>query len=181
MLLLNVRKTEQGFTLIETLIVFVIVGILSAIAAPSFLSMFNRNKVNEALEQVRGALQEAQREAIRKSQSCTVTINTTNKKITSPCLVTGTRDLCEKRDGSGNCTQSRVTLVSTTSLGTPPSITFSFRGNTNSGGTIVIHSSDSSTSQQGCLVISTGLGIIRTGDYSGSTASPSASNCTTKQ
>ena len=51
--LLIVRRNSQGFTLIETLIIVVIIGILSAIAAPSFLGMLNRNKVNNALTQVR--------------------------------------------------------------------------------------------------------------------------------
>jgi prepilin-type N-terminal cleavage/methylation domain-containing protein len=170
MLLFNVRSKTQGFTLFEILIVLVIVGILSAITAPSFLSMLNRSKVNDALDQLRGALQEAQREAMRTSKSCTVTINTTNKKITAPCLITGDRTI-----------PSGVAIANTNSLGSPPAITFSFRGNTNSGGTIVVSSSDGSTSQQSCLSISTGLGILRTGDYSGSTASISANNCTTKQ
>jgi hypothetical protein len=48
-------------------------------------------------------------------------------------------------------------------------------------GTVVIYSSDSSTNKMGCLAISNGLGIIRTGDYNGSTASISANNCTTSQ
>ena len=178
MLLFNARNNNRGFTLFETLIIVAIVGILSAIAAPSFLSMFNRNKVNDALEQVRGALQEAQREAIRKSQSCTVTIDTTNKKITSPCLVTGSRDLCEEKDNFGNCTKSRVAIA--TNLNSS-SIQFSFRGNTTASGTIVVYSSDNSTNKKGCLAISNGLGIMRTGDYNGSTTSVSASNCTTSQ
>jgi prepilin-type N-terminal cleavage/methylation domain-containing protein len=178
MLLFNARNQNQGFTLIETLIIVVIIGVLSALAGPSFLSMFNRNKVNDALDQLRGALQEAQREAIRKSQSCTVTIDTTNKKITGPCLVTGTRDLCDERDASSNCIKSRVAIVTNLS---PSSIQFSFRGNTTAMGTVVIYSSDSSTNKMGCLAISNGLGIIRTGDYNGSTASISANNCTTSQ
>ena len=180
MLLFNARNRNHGFTLFEILIVLVIVGILSAVTAPSFLAIFNKNKVNNALIQLRGALEETQREAIRKSKSCTVTIDTTSKKITSPCLVTGTRDLCDERDSSGNCTKSRVALVTNLS-GTPPTIQFSFRGNTNAMGTIVIYSSDNSTSNMGCLAISQGLGIIRTGSYNGSTTSVSASNCTTTQ
>ena len=52
MLLFNAYKKDQGFTLIEMLAVIMIVGILSAIAAPGLLGMLNRNKVSSALDQV---------------------------------------------------------------------------------------------------------------------------------
>lgn len=160
----NARSNNQGFTLIETLTVVIIISILSAIAAPGLLGMLNRNKVNTALDQVQGALQEAQREAMRKSQSCTVTLDSTNSKITSSCLVTGDRTL-----------PSGVVLA--TNLD-PSTVTFSFRGNTTTSGTIVVYSNDSNQ-QKKCLVISNGLGIMRAGKYSGSTTSITTTNCTT--
>ncbi len=161
MLPYNARINNQGFTLIETTIIVVIVGILSAIAAPSFLGMLNRNKVNDALVQVRGALQEAQREAMRKSKSCSVTINTTNKKVTGPCLVTGARAL---PDG--------VEIATTTNINNNQ-IQFSYKGTItlSDAGTVVMFNSN--TSQKKCLVISKPLGIIRVGNYSGATSADS--------
>lgn len=167
MLLCNVRNNNEGFTLIETLIIVVIIGILSAIAAPSFLSMLNKNKVNNALVQVRGTLQEAQREAMRKSKRCTVTLDTTNSKVTADCIVTGDRQL---KDGVG---------IQTNIPG--QQITFGIRGTTTVTGTIVFFANDGSTSQKRCIVTSLGIGIMRTGDYSGSTSSVNASDCTTSQ
>ena len=88
-------KNSQGFTIAETLIVLVIGGILLTFTAPSFLAMNNKAKLNDAVNTVRGALQEAQREAMRKSKNCTLTLNTLNNNITSSdgCLITGDRTL----------------------------------------------------------------------------------------
>lgn len=158
MLLSNARSNNQGFTLIETLTVIIIIGILSAIAAPGLLGMLNRNKVNSALDEVQGALREAQREAMRKSQSCTLTLDSTNSKVTGSCLVTGSRTLPSGVALKTNLTSSTVT--------------FSFRGNTNSSGTIVLYKSDDSNQQKKCLFVFNGLGIMRTGNYSDPIASP---------
>lgn len=142
--------------------IVVIVGILSAIAGPSFLGMLNRNKVNNALSEIQGALQQAQREAMRKSISCKVNLNnntvTNDSKNSSNCLVTGNRTL---PDG--------VVMVTNIS-GTPPQIDFSYRGTITlpDAGTIVLSSNDNPNLKK-CLVISSPLGIIRTGNYNDST------------
>lgn len=161
-LLLARRNSQQGFTLIETLIVVVIIGILSAISAPSFLAMLNTAKVNDALAQVKGALQEAQREAMRRSKSCEVTLNTST--ITSPCLVTGQRTLPNGVELLTDISGSKVM--------------FSFRGNTANGGVTVLKMSDGSTQTQKCVVTSVGIGLIRTGNYSGT---PFTGTCNTSQ
>lgn len=158
MLLFNAHKNNQGFTLIEILVVVMIIGILSAIAAPSFLGMFNKAKLNDAVAKVKGALQEAQREAIRKNKSCTVTVpNVTNPNVTSPCFVTGYRTLTGitiRRDDA--------------SLGT---ITFNFKGQTTTGGSdsqAIVFSLTGDTTQERCLMISNPLGVVRAGIYTDS-------------
>ena len=46
--LLNKKKDHQGFTLIELLVVTIIIGILSAIALPSFLNQAKKAKQSES-------------------------------------------------------------------------------------------------------------------------------------
>ena len=62
--LLNRKKgrnlLEKGFTLVELMIVIVIVGILSAVALPNFLSQTSKAKATEAKTLASAALKEAQ-------------------------------------------------------------------------------------------------------------------------
>lgn len=168
MLLLSVPKDSQGFTLVEMLVIVAVIGILSAIVGPSFLGLLNQKKVGEAVTQVRGALQEAQRESIRNSKDCEITIpNTTDPDLTSTCFVTGKRTL-------KNITIRRSNAIS--------SINFNLKGGTNSDGTIVFSLSNNTGTKQKCLVISPGIGLIRTGNYADSdTTGSSDEKCTKSQ
>lgn len=174
MLLYNARANNQGFTLVEALTVVIIVSILSAIAVPSFLAMLNQNKVNDALAQVRGAFQEAQREAIRKSKSCTVKVITDKDKdkdpttkdpattVSSNCLATGNRLLPK----GINIEYDPATVEDDIDTVTWKVI-FDFKGRTNNAKekeTMYLTTIDTSATKK-CLVVSQGLGMIRTGKY----------------
>jgi len=136
---------EKGFTLLEIMVVLFIVGILAAISGPSLLGWYRRTQLNNAVTEVRGALQQAQREAIRLSKQCEVTINTGNSPVTVQ-----------------SCVSTR-TLPDTVTVGVSSgsTINFGFRGNTNNNNTLSF--SSEAVSQDKCLVISMPLGIIREG------------------
>lgn len=172
---------EKGYTLFELLIIVILIGILSAIGAPSLFSWVTRAKVNDAQTVLKGAFSEAQREAIRKSKKCNVTIPipvtpatfTVNPTIQSNCFVLGPRTLNGvKIRHNGNTVFKNVTATTST---TKTATLFDFKGRTeenlddNDVSTtdhlvIVISPSDNDSSQK-CLVISDDLGLIRSGNY----------------
>ncbi|MCT7982825.1 type II secretion system GspH family protein [Laspinema sp. A4] len=63
------QELEQGFTLLEALVVVFIIGILSAIAAPSWLSMLNKSRLGRAQDAVALAISEGQSRAKQRKSS----------------------------------------------------------------------------------------------------------------
>ena len=64
----NPQQDEKGFTLIELLVVIIIIGILSAIALPSFLSQASKSKQSEAKVYVGACLKGQQGHFIEKTE-----------------------------------------------------------------------------------------------------------------
>lgn len=68
---LVVLKANKGFTLIEILIAVVIIGILAAIATPSFLSQIGKSREVDARQQIATFLEKQQIYYIDKSEFAT--------------------------------------------------------------------------------------------------------------
>jgi Tfp pilus assembly protein FimT len=159
--------------MIEMAIVSVIVGILASLAIPSMMSGIGKNQLQSSMGQVKGALQEAQRSAIKNGVSCTVIINPTT--TTASVTVSGTAVSAGARSITGSpagCISNPVSIPDNTQITfTTPlaatSFSFSYKGNTTTDLTIALQSAK--TSQRYCLVVSSGIGIMRTGTYSGTT------------
>jgi len=170
MWLYPVRKQAKGFTLIEIIVVTIIVGVIGALAIPSFFGLLNRNRVNQGISDIEGALKEAQARATRNGKSCQILITTTPNTIANG---TGANDNCllnpRNIDSDFTLTTSR------------DDITFSGKGNislTDGVPVIVLSFPDGGSTQQSCVVIENSLGSIRTGDYAGTIpATPVPGSC----
>lgn len=162
------KKSNYGFTLTELMITLIIIGIIAAIASPSFMGMLSRYRLEEALQQLLGAINETQRLAMVRGKSCRININLSTNNITANsagCLLSD-RSISDKITIRSNFTGST-------------NITFSYKGSTTRMGTIVLSSDH--TDLQKCFVIALGTGIKRVGNYNGSkTGSVSRTNCKTE-
>ncbi len=158
---------NQGFTLFEVIVVTLIIGILSAIAVPSFLGFLNRGKVNNGLNVLRSTIQITQREAIKRSKTCSLNLpdnDTSNPILNSECLSVGSRTLNDVMIKYNNPSGQKIN--------------FNFRGNTSPLRTIVIYNNN--TKYKRCVVISNGIGMVRTGVYTNNNLSSiSADYCDT--
>ena len=72
-----VKPTPAGYTLVEMIVVMVIVGIISAIAAPGWLAFMNSRRANAARDQVAQVIRQAQTQARSSKAEQIVTFNPT--------------------------------------------------------------------------------------------------------
>lgn len=92
------KGLSQGFTLVELMIVIVIVGVLSAVALPSFLSQQNKAKLTEATSKISAILKTAHAEyqmdsseddAINAAVSAAEQSGTAGKFVYNPATIAG--------------------------------------------------------------------------------------------
>jgi type II secretory pathway pseudopilin PulG len=158
MQLLNVSKTEQGFTLIEGITIVVMVGILAAIGGPSLIGLLNRAKVEQATEDFKIALVEASRKSKEKACSVEFELKLESYKVFSNdgCLLSQ-REFPKEVKIASNITGEKLN--------------FTLRGDIDrslsTGETIVLY--NQGDSYRKCMVISD-LGFVKIGNYQGSTS-----------
>jgi Tfp pilus assembly protein FimT len=185
---LNARNKSRGFTLAEQAVLIAVMGILVMIAVPSLLSMFDRFKLDQAIVSVRGALQESQRQAIRLSQACVVSLDLSEGHVTGRCLVTGDRNLPERVETISNIKPTKIdgpdknhgagndkTGIQLTFgvLGTAEFEVESTKDTASTAipsdpsGKFVFYMPETAVKDRKCIAISNTLGLTRVGVYSG--------------
>jgi prepilin-type N-terminal cleavage/methylation domain-containing protein len=170
--IMTAKNSERGFTLFEQLIVMFLIGIFASLSSPSLIRMYQRAKINDAANTLRGAVQEAQRQAMMRSKNCTIFLPVTNTKdpnITGDCLITGDRLLKDVNLRHNYASKNNK-------------IVFNYRGESNGLGTMVIDKQAEKINYQKCLVISNFIGMSRSGIYdSAQPTETSATYCQTIQ
>lgn len=155
---------QKGFSLIELIVVFTIIGISAAISGPSWVNSRRQERVNEVFTRIRGALIEAQTNANRMSKTCSITITDTGVRLTNSTTHQG----CLLENISFD---SSVVSVTSSAGPMPQDIAFTYRGRTSDSQTIEIARKDFSgnvlRATGKCIVISS-VGMIRTGVYDAS-------------
>ena len=95
---LTAKKANKGFTLIELLVVVIIIGLLVAVALPSFLNYADQGSHSEATSQI-GAVNRAQQSYYSEHKSFAT--SETDLQVPLPSKVAGTSKYYEFAFGIG--------------------------------------------------------------------------------
>lgn len=174
------KRHSAGFSLIELMVTVAILGIIAAIAAPTYQTWIQNSKIRTASESIQNGLQLARAEALKKNMSVQFVLTDASSSWRVGC-VTPVGDL--NGDGADDCPATITSRASTEGSADSISVTATPGGATTvifnglgirSGGTLTqvqVDSTDLDTADSRDLQIDiTGGGSIRMCDpHAGST------------
>ena len=186
MLLLNVRRQDRGFTMIEIIVTVVVAGILMAVAVPSLLGLLSQTRIKDGLRQVEGSLKESQKQAMRLGQRCTITMDAATNTITAnrvtPAGPPTPKCLSESRTISPDIKFKGDVADPANNDANLINVSFSHKGNnySTSARTIAIYREMNgqpvTNGVQKCVILTAGLGGVKSGIYNGDVSSDIVQN-----
>lgn len=111
-------KKSLGFTLLEVLITMTIIGILTTVAAPSFITFIKRDRLVTNSNQLHSVFKFARSEAIKRNQS--VSLKTSNKQWLVKTAINSTQttlNIFETTHSSISVDLKNINISSTGELG----------------------------------------------------------------
>lgn len=175
------RKGDGGFTLLELVVIVLMLGILSAIAAPSWVAFINRQRVRTVNDRVFQSLRLAQSEARRTKRDIIITFSNSIAPFDPPTATIKTEPTQNPPlqtvtfNGGGEIKQGQVKL---SAASCPPnaqctaatSLTFNYNGvvdpnnSTNPTLPFVVTVSPVVGGTKQCAIVETLLGGMRTAE-----------------
>jgi len=174
------RKSDGGFTIIELLVIVLLLGVLSAIVAPSWLAFINRQRVRTVNDRVFQSLRLAQSQAKRSKRNIIITFDTNvdPPKVTIdtiPPTINASTGLptplrTETFNGGGEIKPGTIALTFNKPDATNPktsSLVFDYQGNPSTTQfvvTVAPANSPPNSSAKQCARVETLIGGMRTAE-----------------
>ena len=128
------RNQEQGFSLIELLIVMVILGIMAGMAAPSLNGLVAANKTQRALDHISADIAYARMLAVRSGRPVGIRFSGTGNtryritRLTSPATGLPAVEVLKSVDLGSEYAGLSLSAIPTTTVAPTDSIGFNSRG-----------------------------------------------------
>lgn len=183
-------SANSGFTTLELLIIIVIIGIIFAIAYPSWLSFIERQRLNKAQNQLYLSLQSAKSNALKEKMTWQVSfreqagvvqwaVHSAQESISIPTNLAWNNldsniQIYKNPNKKGSCETTFYQKKRQCPTIGPWEVQFNYKGNTNGAemGQLTLISKNPNKYQR-CVYVSTLIGGIKTGKEN---AKPNSSN-----